>query len=114
MAKKKKGAAKKKAAPVVKKSEISIKPLADRIVVRPFEKEEKVSAGGIIIPDTVEKEKPAKGRVVAVGPGRWNEDGDERVPLSIKVGDTVLFSKYGYDEVKVDGVEYFILSESQV
>ncbi len=94
------------------KSDIGISPLGDRVVVKPIEKEEKVSASGIIIPDTVDKEKPAKGKVIAVGPGRY--DDGELVPMSLKVGQTVLFSKYGYDEVKVDGVEYYILSESQV
>ncbi len=95
------------------KSELSIQPLGDRVVVLPSsKKEEKVSASGIIIPDTVDKEKPAKGKVVAVGPGRY-DDGD-LIPMSLKVGQTVLFSKYGYDEVKIDGEDYYILSESQV
>ncbi len=95
------------------KSSVSISPLSDRVVVRPIDTEEKVSAGGIIIPDTVGKEKPAKGKVVAVGPGRVGDD-NETIPLQVKVGQTVLFSKYGYDEVKLDGEEYYILSESQV
>mgnify|MGYP003394810606 CR=1 FL=1 len=94
------------------KSSIGISPLGDRVVVKPFEKEEKISATGIIIPDTVDKEKPMKGKVVAVGPGRY-DDGD-LLPMGVKEGQTVLFSKYGYDEVKVDGVEYYILSESQI
>lgn len=94
------------------KSSIGISPLGDRVVVRPIEKEEKVSASGIIIPDTADKEKPMKGKVVAVGPGKYDED--TLVPMQVKVGQTVLFSKYGYDEVKVEGVEYYILSESQV
>ena len=88
-------------------------PLGDRIVVLPSEKEgEKKLASGIIIPETVDKEKPAKGEVIAVGVGKY-EDG-KRVPMQVKVGDTVLFSKYGYDEVKIDGVEYYILSESNI
>lgn len=94
------------------KSDLNIQPLGDRIVVSPADKEDKVSASGIIIPDTVGKEKPAKGKVVAVGPGKY-EDG-KLVPMTVKVGQTVLFSKYGYDEVKVDGKEYYFLSESQV
>ncbi len=95
------------------KSDISIQPLHDRVVVKPSEKnEEKVSASGIIIPDTGDKEKPAKGKVIAVGPGRYDED--TLIPMQVKVGQTVLFSKYGYDEVKVDGETYYILSESQV
>lgn len=94
------------------KSSLSLKPLGDRVVVSPAEKEEKVSSAGIIIPDTVDKEKPAKGKVVAVGPGRY--DDGELVPMQVKVGQTVLFTKYGYDEVKVDGKEYYILAESQI
>ena len=96
-----------------KTKKFSLLPLGDRIVVRPSEKEgEKKLASGIIIPETVDKEKPAQGTVVAVGPGKY-EDG-ARIPLQVKVGDTVLFSKYGYDEVKIDGQEYFVLSESNV
>lgn len=95
------------------KTSLSVQPLADRVVVKPLEaKEEKVSASGIIIPDTDTKEKPSKGKVVAVGPGRY--DDGKLVPMSVKTGQTVLFSKYGYDEVKVDGEEYFILSEAQI
>src|SRR3989338_4573271 len=94
-------------------SKISVHPLADRVLLEPLDVEEK-NASGIIIPDTVSKEKPEHGKVVAVGPGKYNEDGDERVPLSVKVGDTVLFSKYGYDEVKIDGEEYFILREENI
>lgn len=93
------------------KETLSIKPLGDRVVVKPGVKEEK-SASGIIIPDTVGKEKPAKGVVVAVGAGRY-EDG-KLVPMTVRVGDKVLFSKYGYDDVKVDGEEYYILSESSI
>ncbi len=92
---------------------LSLVPLGDRVVVKPSEKEgEKTLASGIIIPETVDREKPAKGEVVAVGPGKY-EDG-KRIPLQVKEGDTVLFSKYGYDEVKVEGQEYYILSESNI
>ena len=91
----------------------SLTPLGDRVVVKPSTKEgEKKLASGIIIPETVDKEKPAQGTVVAVGPGK-QEDG-ERVPLQVQVDDVVLFSKYGYDEVKIDGQDYYILSESSV
>lgn len=96
-----------------KTKKLSLKPLGDRIVVKPSEKEgEKKLASGIIIPETVDKEKPAQGTVVAVGPGKY-EDG-KRVPMQVKMGDTVLFSKYGYDEVKIEGQEYYILSESSI
>jgi len=89
-----------------------LQPLHDRVVVKPIEKEEKKLASGIIIPDSADKEKPFKGKVIAVGPGRYEQGA--LVPMSLKVGQTVLFSKYGYDEVKVDGEDYFILPESQV
>jgi chaperonin GroES len=89
-----------------------LKPLEDRIVVKPGEEEEK-TVSGIVIPDTA-KEKPQEGSVVAVGPGRFNEDGDERIPLDIEVGDTVIYSKYGGTEVKVEGEEYLILSARDV
>lgn len=92
---------------------IPLQPLADRVVVKPADKgEEKQLASGIIIPESVDKERPSKGVVVAVGEGKY-DDGD-LIPMTVKVGDTVLFSKYGYDEVKIDGVEYYILAESSV
>jgi chaperonin GroES len=88
----------------------SLKPLEDRIVVKPSEEEE-TTVSGIVIPDTA-KEKPQEGKVVAVGPGRF-EDGT-RVPLDVKVGDKVIYSKYGGTEVKVAGDEYLILSARDV
>ena len=92
---------------------LSLVPLGDKIVVLPSEKEgEKKLASGIIIPETIDKEKPAKGEVIAVGLGKY-EDG-KRVPLQVKIGDTVLFSKYGYDEVKIGDQEYYIISESNI
>ena len=92
---------------------VAISPLADRVVVKPADmNEEKILASGLIIPETVDKERPSKGTVVAVGPGK-HDDG-KLVPMSVKVGDTVLFSKYGYDEVKIDCVEYYILAESSI
>jgi chaperonin GroES len=93
-------------------ADFKLKPLEDRIVVKPSEGEETTSSG-LVIPDTA-KEKPQEGSVVAVGPGRFNEDGDERIPLDISVGDTVIYSKYGGTEVKVDGEEYLILSGRDV
>lgn len=93
-----------------------IKPLGDRVVVRPLTEQESgtMSASGIIIPDTARKEKPEQGIVVAVGAGKWNEDGDARMAMDVAVGDKVVFSKYGFDEVKIDGKEYFIVSESSI
>ena len=91
---------------------VSIKPLEDRIVVKSVEAEQ-TTASGLVIPDTA-KEKPQEGEVLAVGPGRWNEDGDERIPLDVKVGDRVLYSKYGGTEVKYGGEEFLILSARDV
>jgi chaperonin GroES len=87
------------------KVSVSIKPLEDRIVVRPVEAEQ-VTASGLVIPDTA-KEKPQEAEVVAVGPGRFSEEGD-RIPMDVKVGDRVVFSKYGGTELKYDGHEYLI------
>ena len=89
-----------------------IEPLADRVVVAPSREDETTLPSGIIIPDSAAKEKPATGVVVAVGPGRY--DDGALVPMQVKTGDTVIFSKYGYDEVKIGGKEYYILSESSV
>jgi chaperonin GroES len=93
-------------------ADFKLKPLEDRIVVKPGEGEETTSSG-LVIPDTA-KEKPQEGTVVAAGPGRWNEDGDGRIALDVKVGDTVIYSKYGGTEVKVDGEEYLVLSARDV
>ena len=89
---------------------VSLQPLEDRIVVKPSEGEE-MTASGLVIPDTA-KEKPQEGEVLAVGPGRF-EDGN-RVPLDVKVGDKVLYSKYGGTEVKYAGEEYLVLSARDV
>ena len=91
-------------------AKFNLEPLEDRIVVKPGEEEE-TTVSGIVIPDTA-KEKPVEGEVVAVGPGRF-EDGN-RVPLDVKVGDKVIYSKYGGTEVKVKGDEYLILSARDV
>ncbi|MEQ6900478.1 co-chaperone GroES [Nocardioides sp. YIM 152588] len=91
---------------------INIKPLEDRIVVKPLDAEQ-TTASGLVIPDTA-KEKPQEGEVLAVGAGRWNEDGDERIPVDVAVGDKVIYSKYGGTEVKYAGQEYLILSARDV
>ncbi len=91
---------------------VNIKPLEDRIVVQPLDAEQ-TTASGLVIPDTA-KEKPQEGQVIAVGPGRFNEDGDERIPMDISVGDKVIYSKYGGTEVKYAGEEYLILSGRDV
>lgn len=93
-----------------------IRPLNDRVIVRPLSPEEQgtMSASGIIIPETAKKEKPEQGIVIAVGPGKFDEDGEKRIPLDVKEGDRVVFSKYGYDEVKFENNEYFIVSEASI
>ncbi len=91
---------------------VNIKPLEDRIVVKPLDAEQ-TTASGLVIPDTA-KEKPQEGEVVAVGPGRFNEDGDERIPMDVSVGDKVIYSKYGATEVKYGGDEFLILSARDV
>ena len=102
----------------MKKKNIQIKPHGDRVLVRPFTEEAlrraqgKNPSYGIILPDTVTKEKSAQGKVLAVGEGKWVDD--KLVPMRIKVGDTVIFSKYGYDEVKYKGEEYYILKEENI
>ena len=87
---------------------MNLKPLDDRIVVEPSEAEER-TASGLVIPDTA-KEKPQQGKVLAVGPGRWSDDEGKHFPLDIKVGDTVLYSKYGGTEVSHSGKDLLILT----
>jgi chaperonin GroES len=88
-----------------------IKPLADRVVVKPIERET-VSRGGIVLPDTA-KEKPQEGKVVAVGEGKLSDDG-KRIPMDVKVGDIVIYAKYGGTEIKIDEEELMILRESDI
>jgi len=92
---------------------MKLKPLGDRVILEPVI-DEKKSKGGIILPETVDKERPEKGRVVAVGPGKFDEDGKKRIPLSVKKGDVVLFTKYGPNEVKIEGKEYLIAREEDI
>jgi len=89
----------------------SLKPLADRVVVKPIEGE-RVSKGGIVLPDTA-KEKPQEGKVIAVGEGRLSEDG-KRLPMDVKVGDIVIYAKYGGTEIKIEDEEFMILRESDI
>ena len=93
-------------------TKVVLKPLEDRIVVRPLEAEQ-TTASGLVIPDTA-KEKPQEGEVLAVGPGRFDDAGAKRVPMDVKVGDVVLYSKYGGTEVKYHGEEYLVLSARDV
>ena len=93
-------------------TKVNIKPLEDRVVVQANEAET-TTASGLVIPDTA-KEKPQEGEVLAVGPGRFDDAGAKRVPVDVKVGDIVLYSKYGGTEVKYSGEEYLILSARDV
>ena len=90
---------------------MKIRPLNDRVLVLRIDEEEKTS-GGIIIPDTA-KEKPQEGKVVAFGPGKLDENG-KRIPLEVKENDRVLFSKYGGNEIQIDGVEHLIMREDDI
>ena len=91
---------------------MKLKPLGDRVVVQPVEEEE-TTASGIVLPDTA-KEKPQKGKVLAIGDGKWDEEGKKRIPLDVKKGDEVLYSKYGGTEITVDGEDLLVLRESDV
>ena len=91
---------------------MNLKPLGDRLIVKAIEEEE-TTQSGLVLPDTA-KEKPQKGKVIAVGDGAWDEDGEKRIPLDVAEGDEVLYSKYGGTEVKVDGDELLVLRESDV
>jgi chaperonin GroES len=91
---------------------MKLKPLGDRVLVKRNEEADQKSAGGIIIPDTA-KEKPSRGTVISAGPGNLKEDGT-RTPLDVKKGDKILFGKYSGSEIKIDGVEYLIMHESDI
>jgi len=93
-------------------TDFRIRPLADRVVVKPVEREEKTK-GGIYLPDTASKERPMEGTVLAVGEGRIDDSG-KRIPMNVKPGDRVIFAKYSGTEFKVDDVEYLILSEKDI
>lgn len=89
-----------------------LRPLGDRVIVKPVAKEE-MTKTGIILPDTADKERPEQGEIIAVGPGRFLDNG-QRAPMSLKVGDKIVFKKYSPDEVKVEDDEYLVISESDV
>jgi chaperonin GroES len=91
---------------------MKLKPLGDRVLVRPVEEEE-TTASGIVLPDTA-KEKPQKGKVLAVGDGKWDEDGEKRIPLDVNEGDEVLYSKYGGTDIQIEGEDLLVLRESDL
>ena len=91
---------------------MNIKPINDHVIIKPVA-EDDVTKAGIVLPDTVDKEKPEKGEVIAVGDGKLLENG-QRAPMSIKVGDIVMFKKYSPDEIKIDEEEYLVISEGDI
>lgn len=91
---------------------MNLKPLSNHVFIEPLE-EEKTTKSGIVLPDTAEKEKPVRGKILAVGPGKLNEKG-ERISMSVKIGDTVLFKKYGPDEIEIEGKKYLVGDEDDI
>ncbi|UJA21576.1 co-chaperone GroES [Thermoleophilia bacterium SCSIO 60948] len=91
---------------------MNLKPLGDRVIVKAIEEEE-TTASGLVLPETA-KEKPQKGKVVAVGDGAWDDEGEKRIPLDVAEGDEVLYSKYGGTEIKVEGEELLVMRQSDV
>lgn len=91
---------------------MNLKPLSNRLFIEPIE-EEKTTKSGIVLPETAEREKPIKGKVISAGPGKLSDKG-ERMPMSVKVGDTVLFKKYGPDEIEIEGKKYLVAEEEDI
>jgi len=91
---------------------MKIRPLNDHVVIKPLEAEE-VTKSGIVLPDTAREEKPEQGEVIAVGPGKFLENG-QRVPMSVRPGDKVLFTKYAPDEVEIDDEKYLVIEEEKI
>ncbi|MFA5084187.1 MAG: co-chaperone GroES [Candidatus Paceibacterota bacterium] len=91
---------------------MNFKPLSNHVFIEPLEEEQKTQSG-IVLPDTAEKEKPVKGKVVAVGPGKFSDKG-ERLAMTVKVGDMVLFKKYGPDEIEIDDKKYLVGEEEDI
>lgn len=92
---------------------MKINPLGDRVVIEPLGEKEGKTKSGIYLPETVDKERPEQGTIIATGPGKLSDEG-KRIPMSVKKGDTVLFTKYGPNEIKVDGKEYLIAREEDI
>ena len=91
---------------------MNIKPLNDHVIVKPIS-EDLTTKSGIVLPDTMNKERPEKGEVIAIGSGKLLDNG-QRAPMSVKIGDQVIFKKYSPDEVKVDGVEYLVIKDGDI
>ena len=91
---------------------MKVRPLNDNVVVKPT-KENEITKAGIVLPDTIDKERPEKGEIIAVGEGKLLENG-QRAPMSVKIGDKVMFKKYSPDEIKIDDQEYLIVSQNDI
>ncbi len=91
---------------------MNLKPLSDRVLIKPMEAEE-MTKSGLVIPETARKERPQEGEVIAVGPGKVGQDG-KTIPMSVKAGDKVIFSKYGGSEIKIDDQEYLVMREEDI
>ena len=91
---------------------MNIKPIHDHVIVKPIT-EDTITKSGIVLPDTVDREKPEKGQIVAIGPGKITESG-ARAPMSVQIGQTVMFKKYSPDEIKIEGNEYLVISDSDI
>jgi chaperonin GroES len=91
---------------------MNLQPLGDRVIVEPIEQEE-VTASGIVLPESA-KERPQRGTIMAVGPGRLDEDGTKRIPMDVKVGDVVLYAQYSGTQFKIDDKKYLVLSEKDI
>jgi len=91
---------------------MNLKPLSNHLFIEPIE-EEKTTKSGIVLPENVDREKPIKGKIIAIGPGKRNEKG-EIIPMSVKVGDVVLFKKYGPDEIEIEGKKYLVGDEDDI
>ncbi len=109
----KKAVKKAAAKPAIKHNTFAVTPLGDRVIVKPADTSDQRTASGFIIPESANKEKPGQGLVVAVGEGRRNDRGDLIAPR-VSVGDTIMFSKYGFDEITIDSTEYYVVSEPSI
>mgnify|MGYP001598800518 CR=1 FL=1 len=97
---------------MIREKFMNFKPLSNHVFIEAVE-EDRTTKSGIVLPDTADKEKPVKGKILAVGPGKVNEKG-ERIPMSVKVGDMVLFKKYGPDEIEIEGKKYLVGDEDDI
>jgi chaperonin GroES len=95
---------------------MNLKPLSNHVLIEQMEEEEKKTQSGIVLPDTVEKKKQSRGKIIAIGPGKWDEDGEKRIPMEVKVGDMVLFKEPWSDDnkLKEGDKKYFLVNEDEI